>query len=110
MNKAYENGMRQLWIVNVGDIKPAEIGMEFFLQMAYDASRWTLETQHDFLRQWAARELEMKRAWRSRRSWMNIIVLAFQRKPEHLQWYLPGETHRKSSLTGRGNIGPSQRI
>jgi hypothetical protein len=46
--------MRQLWIVNVGDIKPGEIGMEFFLQMAYDARRWTIDNQHEFLREWAA--------------------------------------------------------
>jgi hypothetical protein len=51
--------MRRLWIVNVGDIKPARSGWKFFLQMAYDANRWTLENQHDFLRQWAAREFGM---------------------------------------------------
>ncbi len=48
MSKAYANGMRDLWIVNVGDIKPGEIGMEFFLQMAYDADRWTIDTQQNY--------------------------------------------------------------
>ena len=99
MNKAYENGMRRLWIVNVGDIKPGEIGMEFFLQMAYDANRWTLENQHDFLRQWAAREFGNERAAEIASIMNEYYRLGFQRKPEHLQWYLPGETPRPSSLS-----------
>lgn len=36
MGKAWEQGMRQMWIVNVGDIKPLEYPMEFFLDMAWD--------------------------------------------------------------------------
>ena len=100
MNKAYENGMRRFWIVNVGDIKPAEIGMEFFLQMAYDANRWTLETQHDFLRQWAAREFGNEHAVEIAEIMNEYYRLGFQRKPEHLQWYLPGETPRPSELSG----------
>ena len=99
MNKAYENGMRKLWIVNVGDIKPGEIGMEFFLQMAYDANRWTLENQHVFLRQWAAREFGDERAVEIAAIMDEYYRLGFQRKPEHLQWYLPNETPRPSALT-----------
>lgn len=99
MNKASENGMRRLWIVNVGDIKPGEIGMEFFLQMAYDANRWTIETQHDFLRQWAAREFGDERSVEIASIMDEYYRLGFQRKPEHLQWYLPNETARPSSLT-----------
>ena len=99
MNKAYENGMRQFWIVNVGDIKPAEIGMEFFLQMAYDASRWTINSQHGFLRQWATREFGKERSAEIASIMDEYYRLGFQRKPEHLQWYLPGETPRPSALT-----------
>ena len=98
MNKAYENGMRQLWIVNVGDIKPAEIGMEFFLQMAYDANRWTIDNQHHFLRQWAAREFGDESSAEIASIMDEYYRLGFQRKPEHLQWYLPGEIQRPSDL------------
>lgn len=99
MNKAYENGMRQLWIVNVGDIKPGEIGMEFFLQMAYDADRWTIENQHDFLKQWSVREFGDQRAEAIAEILAQYYRLGFQRKPEHLQWYLPAEPGRPSDLT-----------
>ncbi|HKP68533.1 MAG TPA: glycosyl hydrolase 115 family protein, partial [Pyrinomonadaceae bacterium] len=99
MNKAYENGMRQLWIVNVGDIKPAEIGMEFFLQMAYDANRWTIDNQHGFLREWASREFGAKNATEIASIMDEYYRLGFQRKPEHLQWYLPTEPAKPSDLT-----------
>ncbi|MDB5918466.1 MAG: hypothetical protein JWR40_2700, partial [Massilia sp.] len=35
MTKAYDSGASRIWIANVGDIKPAEIDTEFFLQMAW---------------------------------------------------------------------------
>lgn len=38
---AYERNAREIWIVNVGDIKPVEIPLTFFLDMAYDYSEWT---------------------------------------------------------------------
>jgi hypothetical protein len=36
MNLAYERGARSMWIVNVGDIKPMEYPLGFFLQMAWN--------------------------------------------------------------------------
>jgi len=33
MHKAYEHGARKVWVVNIGDIKPGEIGLEFFLRL-----------------------------------------------------------------------------
>jgi len=40
MNKAWEYQARKVWIVNVGDIKPAEISTELFLDMAWDVTQW----------------------------------------------------------------------
>ncbi len=99
MSKAYANGMRDLWIVNVGDIKPAEIGMEFFLQMAYDANRWNVENQHLYLKEWAKREFGARDSASIAAVMDKYYRLGFQRKPEHLQWYLPGEKPGQSGLT-----------
>lgn len=99
MSKAYENGMRNLWIVNVGDIKPGEIGMEFFLQMAYDAKKWNVENQHRFLLEWAKREFGQKHAIEIAGVMNEYYRLGFQRKPEHLQWYLPTEAPKKSDFS-----------
>ncbi len=99
MSKAYENGMRNLWIVNVGDIKPGEIGMEFFLQMAYDADRWNVGNQKNFLGQFAKREFGEKDSREIADVLDKYYRLSFQRKPEHLQWHLPTEPVKKSDLT-----------
>lgn len=40
MNLSYEHGVRQLWVVNVGDLKPMEYPITFFLDMAWNPSRF----------------------------------------------------------------------
>ena len=40
MTTAYEFGVRELWIVNVGDIATQEFPLSYFLDMAYDFGRW----------------------------------------------------------------------
>jgi hypothetical protein len=40
MSMAHERDAREIWIVNVGDIKPVEIPLTFFLDMAYDYTEW----------------------------------------------------------------------
>ncbi len=40
LNLAYENGIDRIWIVNVGDIKPAEFMTQFFMDMAWDPTRF----------------------------------------------------------------------
>ncbi len=45
MKKSYDTGASGYWIVNVGDIKPIEYGMEYFLQLAYDIDKYD-DTQY----------------------------------------------------------------
>ncbi len=99
MSKAYANGMRSFWMLNVGDIKPAEIGIEFFMQMAYDAKKWNVGNQNQFLKTWAKREFGARNSAEIAGIMDQYYRLGFGRKPEHLQWYLPTETPRKSALT-----------
>jgi hypothetical protein len=99
MSKAYEHGARTIWIANVGDLKPAEVGMEFFLQMAWDMKRWRRENLPEFLEAWATREFGAERAPEIADIMDQHFRLNFVRKPEHLQWWLPGEAPRSSPLT-----------
>ncbi|MCD8318114.1 MAG: glycosyl hydrolase 115 family protein [Paraprevotella sp.] len=39
MKTAYERGIQKLWILNVGDIKPAEYQIELFLDMAWNIEK-----------------------------------------------------------------------
>lgn len=40
MSMAYEFGIREIWVVNVGDIKPQEIPLSFFMDLAYDYEKY----------------------------------------------------------------------
>jgi len=99
MTKAYDAGAHTIWIVNVGDIKPAEIGTEFFLQMAWDINRWRRDNLPDYLVEWAGREFGAAHAREVAAIMTGYYQLNFQRKPEHLQWWLPKEPPRPSPLT-----------
>lgn len=56
MNLAWHYGATNLWIVNVGDIKPEEVPLEFFLSMAWNPTAWNKDNLDDYLRRWAERE------------------------------------------------------
>lgn len=43
MNLTYEYGVDRLWVVNVGDLKPMEYPITFFLDMAWDPERFNPE-------------------------------------------------------------------
>jgi len=99
MTKAYANGMRNIWILNVGDIKPGEIGIEFFMRLAYDAKNWDTGNLDQFLKSWAQDKFGEQNALEIAAIMDEYFRLGFQRKPEHLQWYLPGENPRRSDLS-----------
>lgn len=99
MSKAYALGAQEYWIVNVGDIKPAEMGMEFFLQMAWDIERWNLDTLPRFFETWAAREFGEEASEGIAEIFEVYFELNYQRRPEHLQWWLPHQRAQGSDLT-----------
>ena len=43
MKLAYDRGIRKVWVLNVGDIKPAEYQTELFLDMAWDMDKVAAE-------------------------------------------------------------------
>ncbi|HUJ43102.1 MAG TPA: glycosyl hydrolase 115 family protein, partial [Opitutaceae bacterium] len=99
MSKAYDLGARTIWIANVGDLKPAEIDTEFFLQMAWDIHRWRRDNLSAFLVEWAKREFGPEHASEIADIMADFYRLNFQRKPEHLQWWLSNEPPRPSPFT-----------
>lgn len=99
MSKAFDHGAKKIWIVNVGDLKPAEIGTEFFLQMAWDIKRWRQDNLQEFLPEWAAREFGPAHAREIAGLMTDYYRLNFERRPEHLQWWLPGKPPQASPLS-----------
>ncbi len=56
MNLAYRHGVDRIWLVNVGDIKPMEYPIEFFLDFAWNPDLWTAERLPEYTRLWAAQK------------------------------------------------------
>jgi len=56
MHLALEYGADRLWVVNVGDGKPMEFPMEFFLSYARTPQRWDKDHLREFTKDWAVRE------------------------------------------------------
>ena len=50
---AYETGIDDLWIVNVGDLKPKELPIDFILRYAWDPDAIPADRTDDYLRAWA---------------------------------------------------------
>ena len=40
MTMAYEYGVREIWVTNIGDIGTQEFGLSYFLSLAYDIKKW----------------------------------------------------------------------
>ena len=55
LHKAWENDARTLWVINVGDIKPAEIGIDYFSRLAWNPDDFSLGGQRVFLQDFATR-------------------------------------------------------
>ncbi len=84
MKKAYDFGVDQLWVVNVGDIKPAEINIEYFMQLAWDIESWDHSNTKEFLSQWASREFQAASASEIAEILTKHYELGYARRPENL--------------------------
>ena len=85
LSKAYAQGIKDQWIINVGDIKPAEEELEFCMDLAWDINSWTPERAHLYTRYWYERIFGEDLA-----DEINAIKMAYYRlgiaaKPEHVQ-------------------------
>jgi hypothetical protein len=84
MKMAYQKGAKDLWILNVGDIKPGEYLTELFLDLAWNINAISDHkaglNQH--LQNWLAREFGAKNAVTLRTMMEEYYRLAYIRKPE----------------------------
>lgn len=56
MNLTYQYGVRKIWVVNVGDLKPMEYPISFFLDMAWNPDRFNANNLSQHTEQWAAQQ------------------------------------------------------
>ena len=84
MHKAYDNGARTVWVLNVGGLKKSAIDMEFFLNMAWDIDAWNQTAQPAFLAQWAQQTFGKEHAANIAAVLDEYFRLNYPSKPEHL--------------------------
>jgi hypothetical protein len=82
MDLAYQRGARALWIVNVGDIKPMEFPLSFFLAQAWDPEAMTPAALADYPEVWARATFGPAQAKQVAGLVTRYSALAARRKPE----------------------------
>jgi hypothetical protein len=82
MDLAYAMGARSLWIVNVGDIKPMEFPLSFFLKQAWNPEAMTLDALGRFPEQWARETFGPAEAPQIAHLITRYSQFAARRKPE----------------------------
>ncbi|MDE6553776.1 MAG: glycosyl hydrolase 115 family protein [Muribaculaceae bacterium] len=86
LRKSYETGADRYWLLNVGDIKPAELDTQFFFDMAWDVDAFNDDNantyQADILAGWCGEELKPE----FQKILDEYYRLAWIRKPEYMGW------------------------
>jgi len=85
MHLAWEYGANRIWIVNVGDLKPMEVPIQFFLDYAWDPAAITIEKLADWQKAWAAREFGDANAVEIASLVAGYAKINGRRKPEMLE-------------------------
>src|SRR5690242_4664832 len=92
LNIAYQYGIRKIWIVNVGDLKPMEFPISFFMDYAWNPQKITVDNLPDYYANWAARQFGNKYAKEIGQLIQKYSQYNARRKPELL-------SHETYSLT-----------
>ncbi|CEJ68958.1 hypothetical protein BN1195_01250 [Chryseobacterium oranimense G311] len=62
MNLSYAHKVDKLWVVNVGDLKPMEFPISFFLEMAWNPKQFNAKNLLEYTEKWAAQQFGEKHA------------------------------------------------
>jgi hypothetical protein len=84
MTKAYDHKARRYWVLNAGDLKPAEIDIDYFMQLAWDEPRVSRMDQNSFLRRWVAEQFPSSPVDEIAEVLSRYYQLNFVRKPEFM--------------------------
>jgi hypothetical protein len=84
MHLAYEHGVDRIWVVNVGDLKPMETPISFFLDYAYNTKKWNEDNVASFFTQWAGEQFGSTHAKEIGEILKKYSQYSSRRKPEML--------------------------
>ena len=87
MMKAFNNGSKRLWILNVGDIKPIEYNIKMFLDMAYDTKPFEKNDYAEtYMQQWLISLFGKNNGLAIDPVLNEYFQLAYERRPEFMGW------------------------
>ncbi|MCX2678671.1 glycosyl hydrolase 115 family protein [Galbibacter sp. EGI 63066] len=86
MQKAYTLGAKQYWLLNVGDIKPGEMGMQMFLDMAWNIDAFNFENASRYQVDQLSSIFGEKHKKELARIFDRYYFHSFTRKPEYMSW------------------------
>lgn len=111
MNKAFQFGANRFWVVNVGDIKPAEMEIQFFLDMAWDTKKWTPQNAQQYTGYWAQQTFGKDVAPQIAGIKNEYYRLAQSGKPEHLGiLHFDNETKRQRLADYAGLVAKVEEV
>ena len=84
MNLAYRYGANQIWIVNVGDIKPMEFPLNFFMDYAWNPERLPAQSLRFYTERWTTQQFGAKYAPQIAEILRGYANINARRKPELL--------------------------
>ena len=83
LKKAYDHGADRYWLLNVGDIKPMELGMQTFFDMAWNIDAFDIDNVN-------THQAKMLANIFGKDNFQSILDtylrLAWSRKPEYMGW------------------------
>lgn len=86
MRRAWDHGARKIWALNVGDIKPAEYDIEFFMDMAWNIDAITPDNIYRHLHDFMSRTFTPQTAQALTDIMNEYYYLANIRRPEFIGW------------------------
>ncbi|GMK37215.1 hypothetical protein PCCS19_02680 [Paenibacillus sp. CCS19] len=104
MSMAYDFGVRDLWVVNVGDIATQEFPLAYFLDLAYDFDRWgtdAINKTKEYTRLWIDQQFGAVCDEQDRAAIYQLIDgytrIAHNRKPEAMNADVYHPVHYRES-------------
>ena len=86
LKKAYDTGADRYWLLNVGDIKPMELGIQTFMDMAWNIHAFNFENVNQHQAKMLARIFGSQYENDFQQILNDYYRLAWSRKPEFMGW------------------------
>ncbi len=93
LSKAYRAGADRYWLLNVGDIKPGELGMKYFMDLAWDVEAFDFDSSWSYVPEQLAYIFGEELKDDLTDIMDAYFLLGFQHKPEAMGWGFEWNNH-----------------